>query len=192
MANNTYHFLTQWKVEGSIEEVAHILNLPLELPNWWPAVYLDVQKQVDGDTDVYHLFTKGWLPYTIKWRFVETEKELPHRIVLEASGDLEGRGTWTLSQQGEEAHVSFDWQIDAEKPLFRYFSFILKPIFSFNHHWAMRQGRKSLILELARIRSGLDRLDAPIPPLATFPHRRFYRERRKKWKTREEKTTVRI
>ena len=42
MAASDYHFITRWRVEGSVEEVSDVLNQPAELPRWWPSVYLDV------------------------------------------------------------------------------------------------------------------------------------------------------
>ena len=45
--------------------------------------------------------------------------------------------------------MTYDWKIRADKPLLRYLSFLLKPIFSANHRWAMAQGEKALRAELA-------------------------------------------
>jgi hypothetical protein len=89
---------------------------------------------------------------------------------LEAWGDLVGRGTWTLNQEGEWAHVTYDWNINAERPLFRIFSFILKPVFTANHVWAMRMGEESLKLELLRRRATTpeERARIPVPPGPTF------------------------
>jgi len=42
MPNNEYHFITHWRVEGTINEVADILKAADELPRWWPSVYLNV------------------------------------------------------------------------------------------------------------------------------------------------------
>jgi len=61
-----------------------------------------------------------------------------------------GRGIWTLVQDGEWVNVTYDWKIQATKPLLRRLSFLLKPIFAANHHWAMRKGDESLKLELER------------------------------------------
>ncbi|RMG26269.1 MAG: polyketide cyclase [Bacteroidetes bacterium] len=180
MAAPDYHFTTHWRVKGHIEDVARLIQHPLDLPFWWPAVYLDVQKEEQHGQSRYHLYTKGWLPYTIRWSFVRTLEDFPHRFHIRASGDLEGEGKWELRQSGEMVEVRYDWQIQANKPLFRYFSFLLKPLFSFNHHWAMRKGEESIQLELQRLRQGWSRAEAPLPPLATFPHRHFYRRRRQK------------
>ena len=89
---------------------------------------------------------------------------------LVASGDFDGRGIWTFKQDGPWVEITYDWKISAEKPLLRYFSFIMKPIFSANHYWAMAKGEESLKLELARRRATTEqeRLQVPAPPPSTF------------------------
>ena len=139
MSTNDYHFITHWLVEGTIEEVSDILADAEALVRWWPAVYLDVKILKEGnENDIgkqIHLFTKGWLPYTLKWDFVVTENRRPNGFTIVANGDFEGRGIWTLEQQGKMASITYDWKIKAEKPLLKSLSFIMKPIFSANHHW---------------------------------------------------------
>lgn len=73
-----YHFVTNWKIPGTAREVAVVLGDALALPRWWPSVYLDVIELTPGDpvTKVgrfIELYTKGWLPYTLRWRFKVTE-----------------------------------------------------------------------------------------------------------------------
>jgi len=152
--NNDYVFLTHWRVEASIEEVADILDDAADLPRWWPDVYLDVRVVEPGDARgigrVVELYTKGWLPYRLRWRFRVTENRRPRGFSLEASGDLVGRGVWTLTQAGAYAEVVYDWRVRADKPLLRYLSFVFKPIFAANHRWAMARGEESLKRELAR------------------------------------------
>src|SRR3954467_7382801 len=100
MPAHEYQFLTVWEVEGTPEEVFAILDDPADLVRWWPAVYLDVGmvEPVDGRGvgKVVSLLTKGWLPYTLRWSFRVTEKARPTRIVLDAWGDLDGHGEWTI------------------------------------------------------------------------------------------------
>jgi hypothetical protein len=165
--SNEYAFLTRWRVEGSIEEVSEILDDAEGLVRWWPSVYLEVHKRPDGTVDLY---TKGWLPYTLRWSFQVTEKHAPHGFSLEASGDFVGRGVWTLVQDGPIADVSYDWRIRADKPLLRYASLLLKPIFAANHRWAMARGEDSLKLELRRRHActAAELSAIPAPPPATF------------------------
>lgn len=156
MTSNDYHFITHWRVEGAINEVADVLKAAEELPRWWPSVYLDVKVLDPGDKDgvgkIVSLHTKGWLPYTLRWQFRVTESRYPQGFSLEAWGDFNGRGIWTLEQDDAQVNVIYDWKVRADKPLLRTLSFLLKPIFSANHKWAMARGEESLKAELARLR----------------------------------------
>ena len=149
-------------------------HAPAALVRWWPAVYLDVQEVTPGARDgcdkVINLYTKGWLPYTLRWRFQVTKVDWPYRFELTASGDFVGRGISSLAQDDEWVNVRYDWRIHADKPLLYWLSPLLKPIFSANHHWAMRQGERSLKLELARQQApdAAARQQLPAPPGPTF------------------------
>ena len=55
MDSTAYHFITRWR----------------------PPVYLDVKELQPGDErgigKLIVLYTKGWLPYTLRWQFRVTE-----------------------------------------------------------------------------------------------------------------------
>jgi hypothetical protein len=174
MTTNEYHYITHWRVKGTIQEVSEILSQATDLVRWWPSVYLDIQEAEAGDENgigkVIHLYTKGWLPYTLRWSFRVTESKYPYGFALEAWGDFVGRGIWTFEQNGEWADITYDWKIRADKPLLKYFSFLFKPIFGANHQWAMRMGEESLKLELMRRHAATpeERARIPSPPGPTF------------------------
>jgi len=165
-----YAFVTHWRLRGTCGEIADVLRDPLELPRWWPAVYLQVEELEPGAAGGLgrrvRLHTKGWLPYTLTWEFVLVESRYPYGFTLVASGDFDGQGVWTLEQDGEFVDVVYDWRLSAEKPLLRNLSFLMKPVFAANHRWAMAQGERSLNLELARRRATSDtaRDLIPFPP----------------------------
>jgi hypothetical protein len=175
MASNNYHFITRWRVQSTVEEVYEILIDAAALARWWPSVYLKVEVLEPGDAQglgrAVSLHTKGWLPYTLRWRFKVTESHYPHGYTLQARGDFEGRGIWTFQQDGPFVNVIYDWKIRAGKPLLRYLSFIMKPIFSANHHWAMTKGEESLRLELVRRHAATpeEARRVPQPPPPTWP-----------------------
>jgi hypothetical protein len=177
MSSNDYHFITHWRIPGTAEEIAAILADGPDLVRWWPSVYLDVRELAPGAPDgvgrVIDLYTKGWLPYTLRWRFRVSEVEPLRRLVLRAEGDFVGRGIWTFEPQGDETLVTYDWKISAQKPLLRRLSLLMKPIFSANHEWAMRMGEQSLRLELQRRRASTPeeaaRVPAPPGPTPTTP-----------------------
>ncbi|HEY0604734.1 MAG TPA: SRPBCC family protein [Herpetosiphonaceae bacterium] len=167
MAINDYHFITHWRIHGTLKEVVDIITDGDHLAQWWPSVYLNVKETAPGDErglgKEIELYTKGWLPYTLRWDFRVAEIG-DKSFTLEASGDFNGRGIWTFEQSGPWVDVTYDWKIRANKPLLRRLSFLLKPIFSANHHWAMEMGEKSLNLELARRRATTDEERSRIPP----------------------------
>ena len=103
MSADSFHIVTHWRVAGTIAEVVAVLDDPKDLPCWWPAVYLDVvQVKPGGEHNVgaeYDLFTKGYLPYTLRWRLRLAEVISNEQFHVEAvSGDLVGKGVWKLSQ----------------------------------------------------------------------------------------------
>lgn len=176
MAANDYHFITHWHLPNTtVDEVSDILGNGPDLPRWWPSVYLAVKELEPGEPQtgigkVIDLYTKGWLPYTLRWKFRVTEANAPHGFQLEAWGDFIGRGIWTFDPEGDGVLATYDWKIRAGKPLLRRLSFLLKPVFSANHVWAMRMGERSLLLELERRRAGNPEEAArvPNPPPPTF------------------------
>ena len=174
MTSSTYHFVTTWRVKASLPDINDIIGNAPDLPRWWPSVYLEVKELEKGDEHglgkVIDLYTKGWLPYTLRWQFRVIEVRYPNGFTLEAWGDFVGQGIWTFEPDGEHVNIAYDWSIRADKPLLRHLSFIMKPIFSANHRWAMSKGLQSLQLELARRRAPTaeERACVPPPPPPTF------------------------
>ncbi len=168
MAANEYHFVSQWRVEGTCGEVADVLGDPVALARWWPSVYLAVQELRPGDSRGVgrrvKLHTKGWLPYTLTWELEVVESRYPYGFTITAAGDFDGRGVWTFEQDGAAVNITYDWRLSAEKPLLKNLSFLMKPLFAANHRWAMAQGEESLKLELARPRATSDAARAQVPP----------------------------
>ena len=173
---NDYHFVTEWRVAGTVDEVKDILgdDDAQAVTRWWPSVYLTIVQLVEGGEGgvgkELDLYTKGWLPYTLRWTLRVTEPLTNAGYALAATGDLEGTGRWTFEQDGPEVVITYDWRIHATKPLLRRLGWLLRPAFSANHHWAMRRGEESLRLEMRRRRQGQEgsRTSIPPPPPPTF------------------------
>ncbi|MDL1902493.1 polyketide cyclase [Anaerolineae bacterium CFX9] len=178
MASNDYHFITHWRVKADRQTVIDLLSDAEDLPRWWPSVYLEVRELEPGDENGIgrrvSLYTKGWLPYTLRWSFVVSESNPPDGFTIRAEGDFVGRGIWTFTQDGEYTDITYDWQIAATKPLLKMLSPLLRPIFAKNHLWAMAQGETSLKLELERRAAApgsAEGVPAPPPPTPNHPIR---------------------
>lgn len=153
-----FHIVSQWRVPGRVDDAYAVINKPLEFTRWWSAVYLAVTEVAPGDASgvgkTLDLRTRGFLPYTLSWRATATEAEQPHRLVIEAGGDLEGRGVWQFRQDGGSVVIEYDWTVQANKPWMRRLAPLLRPVFAANHRWAMRKGQRGLARELeARARA---------------------------------------
>ena len=174
MSAADYYFVTIWRFNADVRSVADILKDAEAFARWWPAVYLEVRELEPGDGNqvgaVYDLYTKGWLPYTLRWTCRVTDADYPNGFALEAWGDFVGRGIWTLRQAGEDVLVRYDWRVRAGKPLLQRWSYLLRPVFRWNHEWAMRTGERSLRLELARrvASTPAERRALPPPPAPSF------------------------
>ena len=121
---------------------------PAAFPRWWPEVYLQVR---EIEPQVYSFLTKGWLPYRLRWCAREIESRRPCGFSVQAWGDLEGTGVWRFKPDGDFTEIRYDWSIVARKPILRFLSPFLKPLFEANHRWAMQRGEEGLHRELARI-----------------------------------------
>jgi hypothetical protein len=170
MPASDYHLVSHWRVLGRVKDVYDVISDQEELPRWWPAAFLEVLEVEpageDGLGAVIRMETRGWLPYKLHWHLRVDERSPPNRLGFHVWGDFEGRGLWLLEEADGWTDVTFDWQVSVHKPLVRYLSGLVKPIFVSNHRWAMAKGEESLRLALARrnVHSEAERRAFPPPP----------------------------
>jgi len=162
-----YRYVNHWRVRGPIEEVAAVLRDATSYPRWWPSVYLAVEPIVDGSGEERRrVRSQGFLPYAIEFTARVVDERLPHGFSVEAEGEMQGRGDWQLSADGDWVDIVYRWQVSGNKMLWRTTSWALRPLFEANHYWAMRRGEESLRLELQRRRAqtAVERDAVPPPP----------------------------
>jgi hypothetical protein len=154
MQPQEFYIPTTWRIKGTAEQVYDVLSKPRDFPRWWPEVYLDVREVKPGDANgvgrIVALRTKGKLPYELEWQAEMTAADKPRRMSVRARGDLDGRGEWQLNQDGEWVVVKYDWTVLATKPWMIVLAPLLRPVFVWNHKWAMQRGCAGLVRELAR------------------------------------------
>jgi hypothetical protein len=154
MSSTEFHIVSRWRLKGTVDDVYDIISKPQDFVRWWSSVYLNVVEIDSGDSNgvgrTVRLHTKGLLPYTLNWQAKTTEIDKPNRIVVDARGDLRGRGVWCIKQDGEWVNTNFHWTVITHKSWMRYLSPVLKPVFAANHRWAMNKGQQGLEEELAQ------------------------------------------
>lgn len=155
MPANVYHFEDHWYVPFPLEQVWDVLSRPEEYPTWWRGVYLSA-KPLDGNQGSEEkkrvaVVATGWLPYKLRFVIETTALQKPHGVEFKASGDFITDGSrWTLRPQDQGTAVTLDWNPRVEKPVIRFLSPLLKPLFRWNHIWTMKRGERQIAEYLAR------------------------------------------
>ncbi len=140
-----YVFIDEWDVDAPQEAVYDALADARTYPEWWKPVYIAVD--ADGPPEVgavSHQEFKGRLPYHLKIKSTIVAADRPNQFEIEADGDLRGKGVWTLTPVDGKTHVRFDWRVYADRPLLRYLTPVLRPVFRWNHNWSIERAIEGL------------------------------------------------
>jgi uncharacterized protein YndB with AHSA1/START domain/quercetin dioxygenase-like cupin family protein len=144
-ASGEYLFVDEWDVAAPPQAVFDALADARTYPTWWTPVYIDVDAEGPpalGKVSRQHF--KGRLPYHLHTTSTITRLEPPHVVQGDVEGDLRGRGTWTLTPTATGTHVRFDWRVFADRPLLRTLTPALRPLFRWNHDWAIARAMDGL------------------------------------------------
>jgi quercetin dioxygenase-like cupin family protein/uncharacterized protein YndB with AHSA1/START domain len=144
-APGEYVFIDEWHVDAPPDPVFDALADATTYPKWWKPVYLEATTDGPpelGRTSLQHF--KGRLPYHLHTRSTITRFERPAAVGADVVGDLRGRGLWTLTPRDGGTDVRFDWRVYAEKPIVRALTPVLRPLFRWNHAWAIARAREGL------------------------------------------------
>jgi uncharacterized protein YndB with AHSA1/START domain/quercetin dioxygenase-like cupin family protein len=140
-----YVFVDEWEVAAPPEAVFAAIADARTYPEWWRPVYVEVD--ADGPAELgkeSRQHFKGRLPYHLHTRSIITDLEPPRTVTADVDGDLRGRGTWTLTPSERSTHVRFDWQVHADRRLLRVLTPVLRPLFRWNHNWAIARAMEGL------------------------------------------------
>ena len=151
MSVNEYNFVTIWKIEAPLQVVWDIICDLENLPHWWKAV-VKVKVKERGDNEGVGFLTeqtwKGVLPYKLSFVSKTIAVDTLKSIELVASGDLEGRGKWTFTEDKGIVTVRYNWDVKTTSLGLSYLAFLLKPLLAWNHNEIMRQGALGLANKL--------------------------------------------
>lgn len=147
MSTTQFNLTTHWPIAAPLDAVWQAISTPEEWPSWWPAV-IDVRLLEQGDAvgvGAYRrMMWRTALPYRLSFNMRTTVIERCRRIEGIADGNLEGRGCWQFSAEGEFTHLRYDWQVVVAKPWMRLFAPLLRPMFCWNHGVVMEWGRRGI------------------------------------------------
>jgi uncharacterized protein YndB with AHSA1/START domain len=149
----TYEFVTIWRVAAPIESVWNEIYHAEEWPTWWKGVE-SVREMRKGDDSgvgsVYRYTWKSKLPYRLSFDMKTVRIEPPLLLEGIATGELQGRGLWQLSSDGDETLVRYDWRVETTKRWMNLLSPIARPLFEWNHNVVMSWGAQGLEQRLGK------------------------------------------
>ena len=108
-----YEFLTTWLVDAPLERVWDVIYDAESYPRWWNGVerVVELEPGADGDQGIGSLARYTWrskLPYTLEFDMRVTRVERPHLLSGQASGELEGTGTWRFYEGSLGTAVTYE------------------------------------------------------------------------------------
>ena len=164
--------VSYWRLDARPEELTEIVLDPESIHFWCPMELMDSEVVERGRPDglgmTIKVFTKGFLPYHL-FLIAKIVDLVPHRFMaIAVQGDFEGLAHMSVEPVDERiCEAKFHWRTDIHHPWFRHFKRVLRPVFLWNHKWAMRRCRRLMQQEVYRRRNRSDRFSTARP---TFPH----------------------
>jgi uncharacterized protein YndB with AHSA1/START domain len=162
-------------LQAQVERVWALLTAVEDWPLWWRAVQrVEVLEKGDeqGVGALRHMTWKTALPYSLTFSMRTTRIEQMHCIEGSASGELEGRGIWTLHPDGSGTQARYDWTVDVTRPWMRLTAPLLQPVFAWNHGVVMGWGEQDIRRRLAawgQCRLKFERASGKCAPKSTKP-----------------------
>ncbi|MDJ0743279.1 MAG: SRPBCC family protein [Xenococcaceae cyanobacterium MO_167.B27] len=151
MSVNEYNFVTVLKIEAPLQAVWDVICNVEDLPDWWKAVVSTKVLDLGDMNGINHLSEQTWkgvLPYKLSMTSKITEVDNLKSIKLVATGDVEGRGKWTFTEEEGIVTVQYNWDAKTKQKGINFLAFFLKPLLAWNHDEMMRWGAKGLANKL--------------------------------------------
>jgi hypothetical protein len=148
----SYQFVTVWRVKAPLETVWNEIYHSREWPTWWQGVesVAEVRKgDESGVGSVYRYTWKSKLPYRLSFDMQTVRVEPPLLLEGVAIGELQGRGLWRLSSDGDDTIVRYDWNVETTKRWMNLLTPIARPLFEWNHNVVMGWGAQGLAQRLS-------------------------------------------
>ena len=160
MPSNVFRFEENWEIPGAtVSEVYDVLADGRLLPLWWKGVYLEAAPLSEGAGspklgDKLRARARGALPYELNFNLEAVVLEPGKRVVVKSTGDYDGTWSATLSPRNGGVHMDIVWEVTVLRPIMRFLSPVLRPVFAWNHNWTKTRGENGLRAYLAQQQAG--------------------------------------
>lgn len=147
----SYELLSTWVLDADREQAFDALWDSESWPRWWRGVVEAEETHPGAPCGIGRRGRYAWrsqIPYPVRFEVVATAVERPSLMGGEASGELEGTGTWRLRERDGLTVVTYEWRVRTTKRWMNLAAPIARPIFRWNHDQVMRWGGEGLARHL--------------------------------------------
>lgn len=144
---------SDWRVGAPLTRCWDVLADPaLTWPDWWPHLRTRDVRPVDGlvGSSATLLFRTP-LGYSLSVRLVVESAQERRRVLVRASGDLEGHGDVVLTALApDRTRIGVVWDVRTTRRWMNAGAPLLRPVFVASHAHVMRLGERGLDRHLTR------------------------------------------
>jgi hypothetical protein len=134
-----YFFTDSWEASAPPEAVRAVL-LDLEhYVDWWPQVRAVASLGPDDALVV----CRSLLPYDLELALHAEERD-PESLKVRIDGPIRGFAQWRLARTERGTRLDFEQRVHAVGTVFRWASYLAKPVLRANHAWMMRGAERGL------------------------------------------------
>jgi uncharacterized protein YndB with AHSA1/START domain len=126
-----YEFRGTWSVPAPLEAVREAVVDLEHYPEWWP----QVRAVVKLGPDDARVLCRSTLPYTLDLVLHAVSRE-GSVLEVEVSGDLDGSVRWELTPEPGGTRMDFEQRVVVSGAL-AVGSYVVRPLFRWNHHRMM-------------------------------------------------------
>jgi hypothetical protein len=133
-------------VQPPLPDVYEVVGNTLGYSDWWGDVFASVEGD-DGPPRPGRqatIVSRGLLPYRLRWQAQIVEANAPHGFSFTMTGDFVGGGSWTFAESAGGVDATFDFRPRVEKAGVKQLTPLLRPVFRWNHSWALKHGERGL------------------------------------------------
>jgi uncharacterized protein YndB with AHSA1/START domain len=153
VARANYEFRSTWRIAAPVGECWTYLTSPDQTwVQWWPALrQIDVQPTSELVGSTAFCVWRSPVGHRLRFELTITDVTASKRIVLSSEGDLTGDAVvdFAAGPSGADSELTITWTIHTTRWWMNLTAPLLRPVFTWAHHFVMKRGERGLNTALA-------------------------------------------
>lgn len=140
-----YSFVTQWKVNASMQDVWDAIYDTGHWPEWWKGVEEVKEVSTPDAPGLQHITMRSNFEQPVSYNFRVTSIEKFRKIEGAASGEYKGKARWEFEEQNDGAIlVKYTWDVTPKTCIKNILSPVSRTLMQWHHDTVMHWGARGL------------------------------------------------